>query len=238
MAVPVVAHRKEWYIPWTDCEIVHSFPGRQRPDRFRTAAVIACAGMRHMEAPLQPQQEEGRSPWPACLVLTGFRATGKSLVGAELARRLGYRFLDTDELLRRRLDADVADYVARHGWQRFRDEERQVLAELAGRRNLVLATGGGAIMHRREWRLLRAHGTVIWLQADPETIVRRMARDRATAGQRPSLTGQDPARETVALLAERTPLYARGSDLAVDTVGRSPAALADHILQRLAGRRR
>ena len=64
-----------------------------------------------------------------------------------------------------------------------------------------------------------------------------MTSDRATAGQRPSLTGADPATETRALLAERTPLYAAGSDLAVDTVGRRPGALVEEILGRLAERR-
>ncbi len=181
----------------------------------------------------ESQQAENRAPRPARLVLTGFRATGKSLVGRRLARRIGYDFLDTDEELCRRLGMDVAALVARHGWQRFRQEERLLLAGLAGRDNLVVATGGGAIMHRREWRLLRARGAVIWLRADPETIVRRMAADQATAGQRPPLTGRNPAAETVALLAERTPFYLRGSDMAVDTVGRSPETLVVEILDRL-----
>ncbi|HFQ89171.1 MAG TPA: shikimate kinase [Desulfobulbus sp.] len=186
---------------------------------------------------LPSQQEERRAPWPPCLVLTGFRATGKSVLGRELARRLGYGFLDTDELLCRRLGCAVAEYVALHGWQGFREQERLLLAELAGSRELVIATGGGAILHHPQWQRLRQGAVVVWLQADAETIVRRMATDRATAGQRPSLTGADPATETRALLAERTPLYAAGSDLAVDTVGRPPGALVEEILGRLAERR-
>lgn len=183
------------------------------------------------------QRKEARESWPPCLVLTGFRATGKSVLGRELARRLGYGFLDTDELLCRRLGCAVAEYVALHGWQGFREQERLLLAELAGSRELVIATGGGAILHRPQWQRLRQGAVVIWLQADAETIIRRMTTDRATAGQRPSLTGADPATETRALLAERTPLYAAGSDLAVDTVGRPPGALVEEILGRLAERR-
>ncbi len=186
-----------------------------------------------METAVRAEQQENDVVWPPCLVLTGFRATGKSLVGRRLAHRLGYDFVDTDDVLCRRLGSDVAGFVARHGWERFRREERQLLAELAGRCNLVVATGGGAILHRREWRQLRDRGTVIWLQADPETIVRRIRADRNSAGQRPSLTGRDPAAETVTLLAERTPYYRQGSDLALDTVDRSPAALVEEILDRL-----
>ncbi len=147
------------------------------------------------------------------IVLTGFRATGKTSVGRLLAARLGYAFVDADAVLCERLGGSVAEIVARSGWDSFRRAERQLLRESRTMAGTVLATGGGAIEHAAEWRGLRDHALVVWLEADEATIRRRMAGDAQTA-QRPSLTGNAPADEIAALLARRTPLYAAGADVA------------------------
>lgn len=154
---------------------------------------------------------------PDRIVLTGFRATGKSSVGARLAGRLGYSCIDTDAELGREIRCTIAEYVRQNGWPAFRKKERELLARLAGRKNVVIATGGGAVLHRDEWLALRKNSLVVWLRADAETIRRRLRRDLATAGQRPSLTGIPSDDEVDALLKERDPLYRAGSDLSLDT---------------------
>ena len=174
------------------------------------------------------------------IILTGYRACGKSVVGRLLALRLGIDFLDMDREIEAREGCSISAMVARHGWPYFREREQQLLAELIGRERLVVATGGGAIMHEEVWQRLQATALVVWLRADIATIAARLAGDAATAGQRPSLTGETVIREIEGVLAERTPLYQKGSHLAVDTGCRSPeeiVALVAAALQERAENR-
>lgn len=167
---------------------------------------------------------------PERIILTGFRATGKSAVGAVLAERIGFEFIDTDAELCSLFKSSIADYVRRFGWPAFREKERQLLAELAGRKRVVIATGGGAVLHGNEWRALRRNSRVIWLRADAGTIRRRLRHDRATAGQRPSLTGGDSGDEVEELLRSREPLYRSGSDMNIDTVPLAPEEIVNTII--------
>ncbi len=167
------------------------------------------------------------------ILLTGFRATGKSLIGRLLAERLGYRFVDTDHELCRRTKQSVEEIVAERGWQGFRMLERALLQEMAGQQKIVLAVGGGAIEHEDIWQLLRAHYFIIWLQADKKTILSRMAADDKTSTQRPALTSQNLEDEIEEILARRSPLYASGSDMAVDTATGTPKQLVEQILSAL-----
>jgi len=152
------------------------------------------------------------------IVLTGFRATGKSTLGQLVAKRLGYAFLDTDEELTRQLGATIAQTVARHGWPFFRRAEAQLLHEVSSASHIVIATGGGAIEHHHEWQLLRWNSLVVWLDADATTINQRIAADAASTSQRPVLLkDHTPQDEIVQLLGQRVPLYAAGSDVRFDT---------------------
>jgi len=185
---------------------------------------------------LEQQSTEQRRP--SLVVLTGFRATGKTSVGKKLAHLFDYRFIDTDDMIVERLGCSVIESVCRHGWQLFRQLEQQVLLDCVGLEKTVLATGGGAVLHQAAWQQLRCHGIVVWLQADPETLLARLQGDPNTDGQRPSLRSkssgsEDPAAEISALLAERESLYRAGSDLAVDTENMAPDALATAVFQKL-----
>lgn len=168
------------------------------------------------------------------ILLTGFRATGKSLVGKLLAERLGYRFIDTDHELCRRNQQTVAAIVAERGWQGFRAVERALLQEMAGQKGTVLAVGGGAIEHEDIWPLFRSGHFIVWLQADKETILSRMAADDTNSKQRPALTSQHIEDEVVEVLARRAPLYRSGSDMALDTAIKTPTEIVEHILARFA----
>jgi len=167
------------------------------------------------------------------ILLTGFRATGKSLVGQLLADRLDMEFLDTDALLCQRFGCSVTEFVGKYDWDRFRQQEEQLLLDLCERADVVIATGGGAILHERAWQLLRRQSFCIWLQADEATIQQRLSGDDQSEHQRPSLTGEDPCLEVKTLLAERTPLYQKGSDLTLQTDGYTPQELVDKVEQHL-----
>lgn len=176
--------------------------------------------------------KEGVRQPPDRVILTGYRATGKTVVGNRVAELLGRCFIDTDAELEARIGSSVADLVDKEGWPVFRRLEKELLAELAGKKGLVIATGGGAIQHEREWKDLRRNSLAVWLKADVETIRRRIEADKASGGQRPSLTGKNTLDEIEAVLAEREPSYRKGSDIQIDTAGRSPEELALLIKQR------
>ena len=167
------------------------------------------------------------------IILTGFRATGKSLVGGMLAKRLDLDFCDTDTLLCAGSGLCVREYVDRFGWPDFRRREEEVLLGLRSRSSVVIATGGGAILHEQAWRTLRKKSIIFWLRADCATIEQRLAADGNSRHLRPSLTGGDFLGEVREQLALRSPLYQRGSDVVIDTDGRPPSELVREIVQAL-----
>ena len=174
-----------------------------------------------------------RIPLPDRILLTGFRATGKSTVGAMLAGRLGMDFIDTDARLCAELGCSVSEYVSQEGWSAFRQREKELLVKLAGITHAVISTGGGAVLHEGQWGRLRKNSLVVWLQADIATIHQRMQQDAATADQRPSLTGNGIGDEVEELLTTRSPLYLEGSDMSVDTTALTPEEIVNVIEEKI-----
>lgn len=169
------------------------------------------------------------------LTLIGYRATGKTTLARLLAGRLGWDWIDADVEIEQRAGCSIARIFAEQGEAAFRDLEAQVIADLCRRSRLVLAAGGGAPLRPENRQAMRAAGKVVWLQATPETVHRRMTGDATTAGRRPNLTQQGGLAEIVHLLQQREPIYRQTADLEVDTEGKSPEQLVGEILDRLAG---
>ncbi len=162
------------------------------------------------------------------LVLIGYRGTGKSTIGKVLAARLGRPIVSTDREIVRRAGSSISDIVSGHGWDHFRDLESAVCEELAGRDNLVIDTGGGAILRQQNVDVFKRNGRLFWLTASVETIAARIGSDT----QRPSLTGtKSHVDEIRDVLAERTPKYRAAADVTVATDGRSIGELAAMILE-------
>jgi shikimate kinase len=172
------------------------------------------------------------------LVLIGYRGSGKTVVASELAQRTGAAVVDADEEIERAAGRTIREIFARDGEEAFRDIESRVLAGLVGRNGIVLAAGGGAVLREGNRRLLKQLGTVIWLQADVDTILSRVTADPTTMDRRPNLTAAGGRREVSELLAYREPLYRECADVVIDTIGRSLEQVADAILDtvRRAGR--
>lgn len=165
---------------------------------------------------------------PANIALIGYRATGKSTVAARLAALLDWPVIDTDREIQRRSGRSIKELFA-EGERVFRDWESRVLGEVAGRPAVVLSLGGGAVVRPDNQRLL-AESFVVWLQADVETIVQRMAGDAHSPDQRPQLTVGGRA-EVADLLAQRTPIYQRLAHLVLDTTAATPEQLAAAIAE-------
>jgi 3-dehydroquinate synthase len=164
------------------------------------------------------------------VILTGFMGTGKTTVGRLLAARLGRAFVDTDEIIVGQAGKPIADIFRDEGEARFREMEAAVAEELAGRRGLVVATGGRLLLDPDNAAALAATGPVFCLAAAPETIMARVAADEA---RRPLLDVPDAAHRVQSLLQQRAAAYARFRPVTTD--GRTPQAVADDIAAVLAG---
>ena len=164
------------------------------------------------------------------VVLTGLRGTGKSTLGRVLARLLGYGFRDTDKDVVRRAGMSINDIVTQHGWDHFRNLERQVVAGAAKLHRHVIAVGGGALINEENARVIKEHGIVVLLVCDLTVLAARIARH----SHRPSLTGQGPAEAEIAQVwEERHKRYRAVADLTYDVSAQSRSERDD--LRRKAG---
>jgi shikimate kinase len=151
------------------------------------------------------------------IILMGYRCTGKTSAGRLLAERMRLPFYDTDALVERKAQRTIPQIVADQGWPAFREAESEVIRELSGREQGVIALGGGAVLDAWNVERLKRNGLFVWLFAAPETIAARMEKDAAGGAERPSLTDRTSLDETNAVMTQREPLYRRLADLAVDT---------------------
>ena len=108
------------------------------------------------------------------LFLVGLMGAGKTTLGRQLARRLDRTFVDADHELEARLGVPIPTIFELEGEAGFRDREEALIGELAQRTNVVLATGGGAVMREGSRQCLRANGTVLYLHAEPETLWQKL----------------------------------------------------------------
>jgi shikimate kinase len=167
------------------------------------------------------------------IYLIGYRGTGKTTVAALLAERLGWPWHDADEEIERRAGCTIAEIFARSGEPGFRDLEAIVVAHLASLPQAVVSLGGGAILREENRRVIAGTGKTVWLQANVETIERRITADASTSQRRPNLTAQGGIEEIRRLLAAREPAYRQCAHITVNTEKKSPAVLADEILAAL-----
>jgi shikimate kinase len=161
------------------------------------------------------------------IVLIGYRGTGKSTVGRLLAARLGRELVSTDVEIVKRAKCTIPEIVAQHGWEYFRDLESDICRELASRDQIVIDTGGGAILRPQNVEALKENGALFWLTASVETIAKRIGDDN----QRPSLTGAKSFVDEIQdVLRERTPTYQAAADHIITTDNRSINQLVEKIL--------
>jgi shikimate kinase len=166
------------------------------------------------------------------VVMVGMMGAGKSAVGAELARGLGVRFLDSDAAIEQAANATIAEIFARDGEAFFRRKEAQVIARLLKGAPGVLSVGGGAYLEPGTRALIRELGVAVWLKAGLDLLWSRVRRKNT----RPLLRTPDPRRTLAELMAVREPAYAE-ADLVVEVVPEaSIEETAAQVLAALAAR--
>lgn len=160
------------------------------------------------------------------VVLVGYRGTGKSSVGRQVAHELGLQVVSLDAEIVRAAGKRIPEIVAEAGWSGFRDLEERIVRRFAARDGQVIDCGGGVIEREANFEPLRAAGPVIWLKASTQTIVARIQGD----SQRPSLTGTKSFTDEVdEVLQRRDPLYRKIAHHAVDTDGRTVDEVAAEV---------
>lgn len=163
------------------------------------------------------------------VALVGLPGSGKSTVGRHLARQLGLRFADSDAEIERRIGMSIKDYFAQHGEEAFRDREQEVIDELSSQTDILLATGGGAVLRPSNRDALHSRTHVFYLRSTPEELHRRLRHDT----HRPLLQVEDPLRRLRDLYRDRDPLYRRTAHFVVEAARPSVPALMSIILMQL-----
>lgn len=165
------------------------------------------------------------------LILVGMMGAGKTSVGRRVAKALQRRFVDADAALEKETGRTIPDIFATDGEAGFRAIERGVIGRLADDPNpLVIATGGGAVLSPETRALLRERGTVVWLRATPETLLKRV---RGGAGR--PLLADDPAGTLTRLCATREEFYADVAHIVVDVDRLTAAQTATEIIAKVGG---
>ncbi|HHU92867.1 MAG TPA: shikimate kinase [Halanaerobiaceae bacterium] len=163
------------------------------------------------------------------IALIGFMGSGKSSVGRELARRLAYSFIDTDQEIERKSRMTIPEIFKTYGEAYFRQLEEEVLVEIIeNNKEMVLATGGGIILSESNRSILREKTTIILLQAGAEELYNRVREEK----NRPLLAVKDPLAEIKRLLAEREDYY-NIADLKINTEGLAVGEIVDLIIEKL-----
>jgi len=164
------------------------------------------------------------------IFLVGLMGAGKTTIGRQLARKLGKRFIDSDHEIEARTGATIPWIFEIEGEASFRRREADVIRDLSSQDELVLATGGGAVLNPASRALLAERGTVIYLRATIGSILQRTSHDK----NRPLLQTADPRAKLEELFAQRDPLYRKIADLVIDTGRPNVQSMVQTILDQLA----
>ena len=163
------------------------------------------------------------------LFLIGYRGSGKSTVGALVAQRLNWRFVDLDDLVEKRTGKKIADIFKSEGEEAFRQHEKESLESIRRSKNQVIALGGGALNHPDIRVLLKKMGKAVWLQAPAAILHARIQRDAKAGMIRPELKPGGGLSEVEAVLAEREPIYRSSATHAIDVTTVSADDVAESI---------
>jgi shikimate kinase len=164
------------------------------------------------------------------IFLIGLMGTGKTTVGRQLSRKLKMDFYDSDRVIEERTGADIPLIFEKEGEAGFRKRETVIIDELTQKKNIVLATGGGAILNAENRNHLVNRGTVFYLRTDLKTLIERTSKDK----NRPLLHADEPVEIILKrLLDQRGPLYEETADYIIETANNSIQSVIQAIIKHL-----
>lgn len=154
---------------------------------------------------------------------------GKTTMGRQLAKKLHLDFIDSDHAIEEHTGADISLIFEKEGEQGFRQREQCIIDELTQMNNIVLATGGGAVIDPLNRSHLKTRGTVIYLHSNVEFLIARTRLDK----KRPLLQTANPAAKLAELMKVREPLYRETADIVINTGNRSIHSVIKLILDHI-----
>lgn len=160
------------------------------------------------------------------IVLTGFMGAGKTTIGRELARRLHLKLVDIDEEIEMDQKMTITDIFRIYGEQYFRDIETALIKKFSRENNIIISTGGGAVLRDENIEALKENGIIFCLNASAETILERTGNSK----DRPLLKVENPKEKINELLAYRRPFYEKAG-IMIETDGKSPLELVKEIME-------
>lgn len=161
--------------------------------------------------------------------LIGPMGAGKTAVGRQLAKELGLGFVDVDAEIESRTGVDIPHIFDKEGEAGFRQREEEMIGEICKLKDVVVATGGGAILSAATRQRLVSTGTVIYLETAIDEQLKRTTRSR----NRPLLDAEDPRQVLEELMSIRKPLYESTADIRVDTTGRRVRQVTNTLRRRI-----
>ena len=163
------------------------------------------------------------------IYLVGPMGSGKTTIGQRVAARLKMDFYDCDRELEKLTGASVNLIFDVEGESGFRDRESKMLQDLTSRRNVLIATGGGAVLREENREMLKLTGMVVYLQTSVSQQLQRLRRDRS----RPLLQEGDRGEKLSGLAAARNPIYEELADLVYPSRDRSPDITAQSLTKAI-----
>lgn len=163
------------------------------------------------------------------IFLVGLMGAGKTTIGRLLAKRLKKTFIDTDHELEHRTGVKIPLIFELEGEAGFREREAALIHELTQRQDIILATGGGAVLRQENREALAQNGTVVYLNAKVEDLWQRTQHDK----NRPLLQTADPKAKLAELYAQRDPLYREIADIVISSGHQNVQHAAREVERRL-----
>lgn len=168
-------------------------------------------------------KNEGLTP---NIVLVGFMGTGKTTIGKILAKRLGFKFIDVDEIIKERAGKSISKIFKEDGEKKFRLIEKKVIRDVSKLKNTVISTGGGVVLLKENVNNLRKNGVLITLMSSSQVILKRVSKNK----KRPLLNYSNKLRMIKKLLDFRFSYYVNNVDYIIDTSNLNPNKIVRKIL--------
>jgi shikimate kinase len=162
------------------------------------------------------------------IILTGFMGTGKTAVGRKLSMFLKMELIDVDTEIEKSQRMTINEIFKQFGEPGFREIETETIQKLSEQKDVIISTGGGAVLRQKNMDALRKQGVIICLMASPETILKRTSHN----SNRPLLKVEDPFGKIKELLHFRRPFYEK-ADIMIDTEGKTPLQIAEEIIEKI-----
>ena len=160
------------------------------------------------------------------IVLTGFMGTGKTTIGKELSKMLHMKLVDIDAEIEKAQKIKINDIFRIYGEQYFRDIETDMIKRLSREENIIISTGGGAVLRDENMEALKKNGIIFCLNASTETIMKRTARSE----DRPLLKVEKPREKISEMLSCRRPFYEKAGVM-IETDCRTPLEIVQEIME-------